>query len=360
MGHHRQLLVFGHPVEKVHRMRLGVVVPGNLLRQQAQQKRPQMEVMVEQPELLQHQFTALHALGVFIFVQLLAQLGRHRVARNEHALHRSLQLQFRIAADKLQRGVDVGKQHFLLCRCQPDLRGWTVLLRRSQWSRVSDSRLRLPFRLRRGSCLRPHSARKSHQNQRHQKFLQVHPLHSTYPVSQKSVPNQANKMAFVIRYASLSGEIPSRNPTRSPEHPILCMTTDTKSELAAILTGAAVFPLDDRAFLRITGSDATRWLNGMVTNSIQSLAPREGNYNFLLNAQGRIQGDCTIYREPREEPTFLLETDAAQIDAIRLHLDRFIIMDDVELAPVEDLAGILVAGPQALSIVMALGTANHQ
>lgn len=109
------------------------------------------------------------------------------------------------------------------------------------------------------------------------------------------------------------------------------MTTDTKSELAAILTGAAIFPLDDRAFLRITGSDATRWLNGMVTNSIQALAPGEGNYNFLLNAQGRIQGDCTIYREPGDEPTFLLETAKSQIDAIRQHLDKFIIMDDVEL-----------------------------
>jgi len=109
------------------------------------------------------------------------------------------------------------------------------------------------------------------------------------------------------------------------------MPTDTKSELAAILTGAAIFPLDDRAFLRITGSDATRWLNGMVTNSIQALAPGEGNYNFLLNAQGRIQGDCTIYREPGDEPTFLLETDAAQVDTIQLLLDKFIIMDDVEL-----------------------------
>ena len=110
------------------------------------------------------------------------------------------------------------------------------------------------------------------------------------------------------------------------------MTTDTKFELAAILTGAAIFPLDDRAFLRITGSDATRWLNGMVTNSIQALAPGEGNYNFLLNAQGRIQGDCTIYCEPDgTAPAFVLETDKSQIEAIQQLLDKFIIMDDVEL-----------------------------
>jgi folate-binding protein YgfZ len=139
------------------------------------------------------------------------------------------------------------------------------------------------------------------------------------------------------------------------------MPSTAHSELTAILTNAGIFPLDDRAFLRITGSDATRWLNGMVTNSIQALAPGEGNYNFLLNAQGRIQGDCTIYREPGEDtPTFLLETDTSQLETIRQTLDRFIIMDDVELAPLENFSGILIAGPQALSIVMALGTANRQ
>jgi folate-binding protein YgfZ len=136
--------------------------------------------------------------------------------------------------------------------------------------------------------------------------------------------------------------------------------TDT-TQLDAILHGAAFAPITDRAFLRITGPDATRWLNGMVTNNIKDLAPGEGNYNFLLNNQGRIMGDCTIYREPAtEEPEYLLETDTSQIDAIHQLLDKFIIMDDVDLAPLNPLAGILVTGPQALSIVTALGTTNQQ
>jgi folate-binding protein YgfZ len=128
------------------------------------------------------------------------------------------------------------------------------------------------------------------------------------------------------------------------------MPTATKSELDAILTGAAIFPLDDRAFLRITGADATRWLNGMVTNSIQALAPGEGNYNFLLNAQGRIQGDCTIYRDPIAQPTaFILETDKSQVDTIQQHLDKFIIMDDVVLDRVEKI-GIATIGPEAFKM----------
>jgi folate-binding protein YgfZ len=124
----------------------------------------------------------------------------------------------------------------------------------------------------------------------------------------------------------------------------------TKDELTAIRESAGIFPLDDRAFLRITGEDATRWLNGMVTNSIQSLAPGEGNYNFLLNAQGRIQGDCTIYREPGQgDATYLLESDKSQIETIQHHLDKFIIMDDVELSPaMTEKLGLLVVGAGAL------------
>jgi folate-binding protein YgfZ len=140
--------------------------------------------------------------------------------------------------------------------------------------------------------------------------------------------------------------------------------TQLQSELTAIRESAAIYPLTDRAFLRITGPDATRWLNGMVTNNIAALAPGEGNYNFLLNAQGRIQGDCTIYREYREpesgDPRFLLQTDKAQLETIRQLLDKFIIMDDVELTtslaihgravPPDILHGFAVTGSQAAEI----------
>jgi folate-binding protein YgfZ len=134
----------------------------------------------------------------------------------------------------------------------------------------------------------------------------------------------------------------------------------TQSQLDAILHGAAFAEITDRAFLRITGSDATRWLNGMVTNNIAALATGEGNYNFLLNAQGRIQGDCTIYREPGEGPaTYLLETRTSQLEPVQKTLDHFIIMDDVELAPTLRIdqnvvaeVGLLVVGKNAPELLL--------
>lgn len=130
------------------------------------------------------------------------------------------------------------------------------------------------------------------------------------------------------------------------------MGAEPTGELATILTGAAYAPVHDRACLRITGADATRWLNGMVTNSVQALAPGEGAYNFVLNAQGRIQGDCTIYREPTtEEAAYLLQTDTAQIQGLQELLDRFIIMDDVELTSLNSHGpDLLFLGPDAAKV----------
>ena len=120
------------------------------------------------------------------------------------------------------------------------------------------------------------------------------------------------------------------------------------SELSAILNGAAFAPAENTGWLRVTGSDRVRWLNGMVTNSIQALKPGEGNYNFLLNAQGRIQGDVTAFL--LDDAIFLQTGQPGPVAAL---LDRYIIMDDVELSPVSnDRSGILLAGPQAPRLLL--------
>ena len=135
------------------------------------------------------------------------------------------------------------------------------------------------------------------------------------------------------------------------------MANSAQNELAVLLEAAGVAPITDSAFLRVTGADAARWLNGMVSNSIQSLQPGEGCYNFLLNAQGRILGDCTVYRETSEEPAeFLLATTTAQVEAIQQHLDHFIIMDDVELTRAYvEASGLLIVGKDAAAVMGRVG-----
>jgi aminomethyltransferase len=123
------------------------------------------------------------------------------------------------------------------------------------------------------------------------------------------------------------------------------------SDLARPLAGSAFAPIDGMGFIRIAGEDRVRWLNGMTTNSIQSLQPGEGCYTFFLNAQGRIQGDATAWLLP---DSILLETQRDRIDALVAHLDRFIIMDDVELASPEERTALTLLGPQATAILESL------
>jgi folate-binding protein YgfZ len=124
-------------------------------------------------------------------------------------------------------------------------------------------------------------------------------------------------------------------------------------QLNALLHGAAVASLDQTGWIRVTGSDRVRWLNGMATNSVQDLAPGTGTYNFFLNAQGRIQGDGNIFATADE---LFIETSRQQISALIPYLDHYIIMDDVELADISDARhGLTVLGPQASALLAQLG-----
>jgi folate-binding protein YgfZ len=130
-------------------------------------------------------------------------------------------------------------------------------------------------------------------------------------------------------------------------------TSSSAAQLAALLQATGVSRLDHMGWIRVTGEDRVRWLNGMVTNAIQQLKDGEGNYNFLLTVQGRIQGDATILAEP---DALLMETASSQVPGLMTLLDRFIIMDDVELADATgSQSGLLIAGPKAVSLLKRIG-----
>ena len=124
-------------------------------------------------------------------------------------------------------------------------------------------------------------------------------------------------------------------------------------EVAALVEGAGAFDLGCRGQITVGSADRLRWLNGMLTNNIQSLAENTGNYSFVLNAQGRIQGDCDAFLLPDH---LLVITDRSQIPALMAHFDRFIIMDDVALEDISSTRTALgLAGPLAPQLLAALG-----
>src|ERR1035437_332882 len=135
-------------------------------------------------------------------------------------------------------------------------------------------------------------------------------------------------------------------------------------ETAALLSGVAVHDLGWLRRVAVRGEDRFRWLSGMVTNTVNDLAANAGAWNLVLNAQGRIQGDLHVWREG-DDLSLVIAAD--QYDRLLAHLDRFIIMDDVELAPLsldsnggpnESLTGetaLGLAGPLAADLLARLG-----
>ena len=126
------------------------------------------------------------------------------------------------------------------------------------------------------------------------------------------------------------------------------------SEIAALAKGAAAHDLGWMRRVNVRGEDRFRWLSGMVTNTVNDLPENGGAWNLVLNAQGRIQGDLTIWRE---SDALDLVIAANQYEKLMAHLDRFIIMDDVELVAQDPTAETTVGltGPQAREVLARIG-----
>ena len=130
-----------------------------------------------------------------------------------------------------------------------------------------------------------------------------------------------------------------------------------EAEIAALAAGAAEHDLGWLRRVAVRGEDRFRWLSGMVTNTVSDLEPNAGAWNLVLNAQGRIQGDLTVWREG-EDLELVIASD--QYERLLKHLEHFIIMDDVELVPLGEEPGgeetvLGLTGPQADTVLARMG-----
>lgn len=125
-------------------------------------------------------------------------------------------------------------------------------------------------------------------------------------------------------------------------------------EIAALARGAAAHDLGWMRRVSLRGKDRFRWLSGMVTNSVKDLPEHGGAWNLVLNAQGRIQGDLTVWREGDQ---LELEIASDQYGKLLAHLEHFIIMDDVELLAQDPAAETAVGltGPEAGQVLARMG-----
>jgi folate-binding protein YgfZ len=94
------------------------------------------------------------------------------------------------------------------------------------------------------------------------------------------------------------------------------------------------FLLDERV-LRVHGDDARTWLQGQVTCDVLLGGPSV--HGLVLSATGHVISDVWVLDRSRsgETPELWLRMPSRAFDAALKRLDRFIVMEDVELEPTE-------------------------
>jgi folate-binding protein YgfZ len=115
-------------------------------------------------------------------------------------------------------------------------------------------------------------------------------------------------------------------------------------EYEALVEGVGVVARNWPDHLRVRGEDRMAFLNGKVTCEIDGLEPGDGAYGFILDAKGHIQADTAI-RVLEDE--IWLELPSGRGPAVSEHLRRFIVIDRVEIEPLDDLMPLTLVGSQA-------------
>ncbi|MEM8932484.1 MAG: glycine cleavage T C-terminal barrel domain-containing protein [Acidobacteriota bacterium] len=118
--------------------------------------------------------------------------------------------------------------------------------------------------------------------------------------------------------------------------------SDLETEQAALAAGCGVFarPLDA---LAMTGADRARFLAGQVTCDVASLSTGAGAFGFLASQKGRIDADLVVLAT---DDALWLELPPNHADAVRARLEKYIIVDRVELAPLDQRV-LSLPGPRA-------------
>ena len=115
--------------------------------------------------------------------------------------------------------------------------------------------------------------------------------------------------------------------------------------------GAGIFDLSaSRGRIRVSGSEATMFLNGLITNDMKSLAENRWMPAVFPTVQGRLIGVVRVMRG--SDPSFLIDTETASHDAVLKTISRFTLAGDFKVADVTaETALLTVQGQSAAEIL---------
>jgi folate-binding protein YgfZ len=114
---------------------------------------------------------------------------------------------------------------------------------------------------------------------------------------------------------------------------------------AALRERSAVVRRADRGVLAVTGGDRLTWLQGLLTNDVESLRPGEVRYAAYLTPQGRMISDMRVVELGDRT---LLEVPAPLAEPLRVKLDSLLFTEDAQVADLSSQVSVIdVIGPAA-------------
>lgn len=101
-----------------------------------------------------------------------------------------------------------------------------------------------------------------------------------------------------------------------------------------------IYTLPNRAFLRLSGPDAERYLNGQITQKVAATHSGQTLWTTVTNAKGGIEGVGNIRQIA--DGSYLFDCPIEISDEMEARLDRYLIADDCEWVREDDRWQILV------------------
>ncbi len=93
--------------------------------------------------------------------------------------------------------------------------------------------------------------------------------------------------------------------------------------------GAGIIDLTSRGRLRVSGSEAVQFLNGLITNDMKTLSVNSWMPAAFANVQGRL---LAAVRVIHREDGFLIDTEAPTSDVVRKLIERFTLAGDFHVS----------------------------
>ncbi len=123
---------------------------------------------------------------------------------------------------------------------------------------------------------------------------------------------------------------------------------DVDAEASAMREGCAVVDRSWISRIEMTGEDRGRFLNGLVTCDVKSLESGQGVYGFVTTVKGRVMADLTVLAL---EDRLWIELPSGLGAEISAHLRKYVIVDRVEIQPLEDRVPLTLIGPETKSVL---------